>query len=81
MEKENQAEQERLRNQSELIEEEKQKKEGLQAPSMDEAGTKCVFFRLYIERLLIIFYSKIYQAWGAGRSVVSEKDERDVRFV
>ncbi|KAI0030385.1 FRG1-like family-domain-containing protein [Vararia minispora EC-137] len=46
----------------EAHEEEKQKKEGLTAPSMDEAGT-----------------NKIYQAWGAGRSIVSDKDQKELK--
>lgn len=67
----------------EANEEEKKKKEGmLGEPSIDESSTKwasssCIRTICSSSDTFGV-YSKLYQAWGAGRSVVSEADKKEV---
>jgi protein FRG1 len=66
----------------EAHEEERKKKmeASVAEPSIDEASSKCVSLRRFRRRHQLIYpYSRLYQAWGAGRSVVSNEDKRDVR--
>ncbi len=64
----------------EAHEEERKKGGALDLPSMDEKGTKCVFVPRPSSRLVSSCHSSAtYQAWGAGRSVVSKDDKKEVR--
>lgn len=67
----------------EANEEEKKKREGPIAPSnIDEAGTKYEHPSFISEaNTNISLISRVYQAWGAGRSVVSSNDKKDVRLL
>ena len=60
--------------------EEKKRKDGMADMSIvDEAGTKCVPVCPDIDRILTNApLSKLYQAWGAGKSVVSTVDKKEV---
>lgn len=61
-------------------EEEKQKKDGIAVPQkIDEAGSKYVFSFL-TRRLVSHIYSHMFQAWGAGRSITSVEDKKEVRI-
>lgn len=64
----------------EAHEEERKKGGALDLPSTDEKGTKCVLGPCHLSRLVSSSHpSAIYQAWGAGRSVVSKEDKEEVR--
>jgi protein FRG1 len=64
----------------EAHEEERKKGGALDLPSTDEKGTKCVLDRCLLSRLVSSSHpSAIFQAWGAGRSVVSQQDKKEVR--
>jgi len=64
----------------EANEEEKKRKEGMSAPpKIDEANTKsveCTSFHMH--HVLSLSPSRLHQAWGAGRSVVSTEDKKEV---
>lgn len=62
--------------------EEKKRKDGLiDMSTVDEASTKCVFASTTAIHLLTHCTSKLYQAWGAGRSIVSAEDKKTVRIL
>ena len=64
----------------EAHEEERKKGGELDLPSMDEKSTKCAFDPCPLSRLVSSPHpSAIYQAWGAGRSIVSKEDRKEVR--
>jgi protein FRG1 len=66
----------------EANEEEKQRKEGASGPSAaDELTAKyAAFIRSSYTRVLTRFESsKLYQTWGAGRTVLSSGDKKEVR--
>lgn len=64
----------------EAHEEMKKREEVTELSVIDEAGTKCVdiSYNFLLEELLIRLYSRVYQAWGAGRSIVSKGDKKEV---
>jgi protein FRG1 len=63
----------------EAHEEERKKGGGLDQPSMDEKSTKWVFDPCPLSSLVSSCHSSaIYQAWGAGRSIVSDGDKKEV---
>jgi protein FRG1 len=64
----------------EAHEEERKKGGALDQPSLDEKGTKWVLYFVSPSSLVISCRSSaVYQAWGAGRSVVSKDDKKQVR--
>ena len=64
----------------EAHEEERKKGGGLDQPSLDEKGTKWVLYFVSPSSLVTSCRSSaVYQAWGAGRSVVSKDDKKQVR--
>jgi protein FRG1 len=63
----------------EAHEEERKKGGGLDQPSMDEKSTKWVFDPCPLSSLVSSCHSSaIYQAWGAGRSIVSDGYKKEV---
>lgn len=64
----------------EAYEEEKKRTEGMSVDdNADEASTKSVsIYNSFYIKVLKFAHSKIYQAWGAGRSIVSAQDKKDV---
>ena len=61
--------------------EEKKKREAVtELTVIDEAGTKYVphDLELFLSSPLTVCHSRLYQAWGAGRSIVSKHDNKDV---
>lgn len=63
----------------EAHEEEKKRTEGMSIDdNADEASAKCVFIPSQANTFSPWLFSKIYQAWGAGRSVVSSVDKKEV---
>jgi protein FRG1 len=63
----------------EAHEEERKKGGVLDLPSIDEKSTKWVSRLDIFQAYLDLSCSAIHQAWGAGRSVVSNGDKREVR--
>ena len=64
----------------EAYEEERKKGGGLDQPSLDEKGTKWVlYFVAPSSHVTSCCSSATFQAWGAGRSVVSKGDKKEVR--
>lgn len=64
----------------EANEEEKKKDGSSGPPKIDETGSKLVNICFPRLRLLTSRHSRIYQTWGAGRSIVSHEDKKEVRF-
>ena len=64
----------------EAYEEDRKKKDGETGPpKIDEASSKLVNHNLVFSVPLLTLVSHIYQAWGAGRSIVSAEDKKEVR--
>lgn len=63
----------------EAHDEEKKRKEGMGVPdTIDEASAKYVLLLVSNLSELTVVCSKIHQAWGAGRSIVSTGDKKEV---